>query len=185
MTSVFMVLEVSGNYSIIIPVILANTIAYLISRNLQPVGIFDVLSRQDGIDLPSMEEQREERVLRVEDAMRAVDVPMINSQQTINEVLKVAEEQEAAELLVDDPPFGWCSVSTETLKGMKAEGEGEQTIAHFLPEARMPQIYPDNRLEVAIRHIAQWPFLPVMHRADPRKLVGLISMRDVMTTFVE
>jgi CIC family chloride channel protein len=185
MTSVFMVLEVSGNYSIIIPVILANTIAYLISRNLQPVGIFDVLSRQDGVDLPSMEEQREERVLRVEDAMRAVDVPVINSQQTINEVLKVAEEQEAAELLVDDPPFGWCSVSTETLKGMKAEGEGEQTVAHFLPEARMPQIYPDNRLEVAMRHIAQWPFLPVMHRADPRKLVGLISMRDIMTTFVE
>jgi CIC family chloride channel protein len=185
MTSVFMVLEVSGNYSIIIPVILANTIAYLISRNLQPVPIFDVLSRQDGVDLPSMEEQREERVLRVEDAMRPLDVPVINSQQTINDVLKVAEAQGAGELLVDDPPFGWGSVSTETLKGMKAEGKGDQSIAHFLPEARMPQIYPDNRLEVAMRHIAHWPFLPVMHRADPRKLVGLIAMRDVMDTFVE
>ena len=37
MTSVFMVLEVSGNYSIIVPVIVANTIAYAISRGLQPV----------------------------------------------------------------------------------------------------------------------------------------------------
>ena len=36
LTSVFMVLEVSGNYSIILPVILANTIAYLVSRSLQP-----------------------------------------------------------------------------------------------------------------------------------------------------
>ena len=36
LTSVFMVLEVSGNYSIVLPVILANTIAYLISRGLQP-----------------------------------------------------------------------------------------------------------------------------------------------------
>ena len=34
MTSVFMVLEVSGNYSIIVPVIVANTFAYLISRGL-------------------------------------------------------------------------------------------------------------------------------------------------------
>ena len=33
MTSVFMVLEVSGNYSIILPVMISNTIAYLISRN--------------------------------------------------------------------------------------------------------------------------------------------------------
>ena len=32
LTSVFMVLEVSGNYSIVLPVILANTIAYLVSR---------------------------------------------------------------------------------------------------------------------------------------------------------
>ena len=185
MTSVFMVLEVSGNYSIIIPVILANTLAYLISRNLQPVGIFDVLSRQDGIDLPSMEEQREERVLRVEDAMRPLDVPVINSQQTISDVLKIAEEQAAAELLVDDLPFGWSVISSNTLKELKAETKGEQTVAHFLPEARMPQIYPDNRLEVALRHIAQWPFLPVMHRADPKQLVGLISLRDVMGTFVE
>ena len=185
MTSVFMVLEVSGNYSIIIPVILANTLAYLISRNLQPVPIFDVLSRQDGIDLPSMEEQREERVLRVEDAMRRLDVPVITSQQTISEALKAAEEKGADEILVDDPPFGWCSLSTETLREMKAEGKGEQTVAQFLPETRMPLIYPDNRLEVALRHIANWPFLPVMHRADPKQLVGLISLRDIMSTFVE
>ncbi len=32
MTSVFMILEVSGNYTIIVPVILSNTIAYFISR---------------------------------------------------------------------------------------------------------------------------------------------------------
>ena len=70
MTSVFMVLEVSGNYSIIVPVILANTFAYVIARGLQPTAVFDLLTRQDGLNLPSMEEQREEDVLSVEDAMR-------------------------------------------------------------------------------------------------------------------
>src|SRR5205807_4684440 len=58
MTSVFMVLEVSGNYSIIVPVIVANTFSYVISRGLQPIPIFDVLTRQDGLELPSMEELR-------------------------------------------------------------------------------------------------------------------------------
>src|SRR5580698_296110 len=70
MTSVFMVLEVSGNCSIILPVMVANTFAYFISRTLQPVSIFDALTRQDGLDLPSMEEQREENILHVEDAMQ-------------------------------------------------------------------------------------------------------------------
>src|SRR5206468_9400646 len=75
LTSVFMVLEVSGNYSIIVPVILANTVAYLISRGLQPTAIFDLLTRQDGLELPSMEEQREEDILRVEDAMQPAEGP--------------------------------------------------------------------------------------------------------------
>ena len=70
MTSVFMILEVSGNYSIIVPVILSNAIAYFISRTFQPTPIFDLLSRQDGLDLPSLEEEREVPLLRVEDAMR-------------------------------------------------------------------------------------------------------------------
>lgn len=188
MTSVFMVLEVSGNYSIIVPVILANTIAYLIARNLQPVAIFDVLSRQDGIELPSMEEQREERVLRVEDAMRPVDVPVVDSHSSIHQALDLCAEPSAAEIaeiLVDDPPFGWSSLTMQSLRELADQGKGQQTLAQLLPETRMPQIYPDNRLEVALRHIAQWPFLPVMHRADPKQLVGLIALRDIMSTFVE
>ena len=72
MTSVFMVLEVSGNYEIIVPVIVANTFAYVVSRWLQPVPIFDLLTRQDGLILPSLEEEREETILRVEDAMLPV-----------------------------------------------------------------------------------------------------------------
>ena len=60
MTSVFMVLEVSGNYEIIVPVIVANTFAYVVSRSLQPIPIFDLLTRQDGLVLPSLEEAREE-----------------------------------------------------------------------------------------------------------------------------
>src|SRR5207302_1973693 len=82
--------------------------------------------------------------------------------------------------LVDDPPFGWSSLNTEKLRALEAQGKGAETIAHNLSAKRMPQIYPDNRLEVALRHVGQWPFLPVIHRADPRQLVGLVSMRDVM-----
>jgi CIC family chloride channel protein len=77
LTSVFMVLEVSGNYSIILPVILSNTIAYLLSRALQPVPIFEIFTHQDGLYLPSMEEQREESNLHLEDALHAVTVPVL------------------------------------------------------------------------------------------------------------
>jgi len=178
-TSVFMVLEVSGNYSIIIPVILANTLAYLIARNLQPVGIFDVLSRQDGLELPSMEEQREERVLHVEDVMHPVDVPIVESQQTSDGALRAAEQHNVSDILVNDFPFGWCSLPIGTLQALVLDGKGGQPIATALPKTRMPQIYPDHRVEVALRRLGRWPFLPVTHRANPKKVVGLISLHDI------
>src|ERR1051325_3342080 len=78
MTSVFMIVEVSGNYSIILPVMISNTIAYLVSKQFQHAGLFDLLARQDGTELPSMEEEREAEIRSVEDAMRdpaAVTLP--------------------------------------------------------------------------------------------------------------
>jgi len=185
MTSVFMVLEVSGNYSIILPVILANTLAYLISRNLQPIPIFDLLSQQDGLGLPSMEEQREERVLRVEDAMRPVDVPVVDSQVSADEALKLAKEEGASEILVDDAPFGWSTVTVKALRDAVKQGSDELTVASLLSEPHMPQIHPDHSLEVALRHISQWPFLPVTHRADTKKVVGLIATSDIMKAFAK
>lgn len=83
LTSIFMAMEVSGNYSIVLPVVLANTIAYLIARALQPVPIFEVLTHQEGLDLPSMEERREESDLHLEDAMQPVGVPVLQGSDTI------------------------------------------------------------------------------------------------------
>ena len=146
------------------------------------MGIFDLLSRQDGLELPSMEEEREERVLRIEDAMHPVDVPVLESQSTVDAALQAAHEGGAKQILVHDSPFGWSSVETSTLEEIVDKGDGMRSLAHTLPETRMPPIYPDNRLEVALRHAPHWPVLAVMHRADPRQLVGLISMRDILET---
>lgn len=70
MTSIFMVFEVSASYVIILPVMLANLVAYLVARKLNPVTFFEMVAAQDGLHLPSHERQRDARTLRVEDAMR-------------------------------------------------------------------------------------------------------------------
>jgi hypothetical protein len=75
MTSVFMVFEVSASYVIILPVLLANLLAYLVARRLNPVTFFEMVASQDGLHLPSHERQRDVRVLRVEDAMRPAAPP--------------------------------------------------------------------------------------------------------------
>jgi CBS domain-containing protein len=112
--------------------------------------------------------------------MHSVNVPILGSQNTIADALKTARERGTEQILVHDAPFGWSSIDTSALENIAGKEDGTRTLAQSLPEARMPHIYPDNRLEVALRHAPHWPFLAVMHRADPRKIVGLISMEDIL-----
>lgn len=180
MTSVFMVLEVSGNYSVILPVIVANTFAYVISRGLRPTAIFDVLTRQDGLDLPSMEEQREQDVLRVEDAMQSPKGPVLDSQETLDHVLQLSENSPSDVLLVRMSPTGWNSITKQELRTMVNEGKGPLSLNSVLPIRQIPYLHPDHPLEVALRYVDQWPIVPVVSRADFRQLEGVISQQDVL-----
>jgi chloride channel protein, CIC family len=183
MTSVFMVLEVSGNYSIILPVIVANTFAYVISRALQPVAIFDVLSRQDGLDLPSMEEQREENILRVEDAMQPPIAPVFDSDELVNWISQLSESELPEIALVRLEPSGWCSLTREEMKVLQNGRNDGAFAAEFFTERQLPLIHPDQPLDVALRYVDRWPLVPVVSRADFGKLEGVISEHDVLERY--
>ena len=52
-----------------------------------------------------------------------------------------------------------------------------------LPTQRLPILHPDLPLEVALRYVHAAPILPVVHRADFRKLEGVISQQDVLNRY--
>ena len=183
MTSVFMVLEVSGNYSIILPVIIANTFAYVISRGLQPIAIFDLLTRQDGLELPSMEEQREEGVMRVEDAMKPVEGPVLDGEEAVDRALQRAGESSANDLLVRLNPRGWSSVTKQVLRNFVEEGKGESKLGSLLADRQIAYLHPDHPLETALRYVDRWPLVPVVSRVDLQELEGVVSQRDVLERY--
>jgi len=178
MTSVLMVLEISGNYAIILPVIISNALAYLISRSLQPTPIFDLLSRQDGLDLPSLEEDRERAVLRVEDAMR-VPTPQVALRLEALPPPQVVESLPGEFFLVQDGSGYWGGMS----RGRLLELAANQTFAAGAHCEALPHLHPDHPLDVAMRRIGDWPLVPVVHRADGNKLVGVLSLADIVETY--
>jgi CIC family chloride channel protein len=183
MTSVFMVLEVSGNYSIILPVIVANTFAYVISRAMQPIAIFDVLTRQDGMELPSMEEQREESILRVEDAMRTPSCPVLDADDTIERVQKAFERCTEEILLVRLRPQGWSSIGRDEVQVFLREGKGTATIGALVQARAIPSLHPDQPLDTSLRYVDRFAVVPVVNRANLRKLEGVVTQRDVLERY--
>ncbi len=183
MTSVFMVLEVSGNYEIIVPVIVANTFAYVVSRWLQPVPIFDLLTRQDGLILPSLEEEREETILRVEDAMLPVPVVILSAQDYVDANFHRVQNSPEAAFLVRLHPSGWRIATRDQLQRLYHEGKGELTLASVLPAQSLPSLYPDLPLDSALRYVNDYPLVPVVNRADSKRLEGVISRESVFKKY--
>lgn len=183
LTSVFMVLEVSGNYSIILPIILANTLAFLISRSLQPVGIFEIFTQQDGLDLPSMEEQREESSLHLEDALQPVSVPVVADSDTIQSVSHAISEAHAIGCLVRLRDGSWYALGTDEFTGAAATLTPEAQIQRALKEDRTPLLFPDMPLDSALHYFPRWPFLPVLNRASRGTLEGMVTISDVLQRY--
>ena len=182
-TSVFMVVETSGSYSIVLPVMIANTIAYLISRKYQDIALFDLLAKQDNLELPSMEEQREQIVLRVEDAMRKPDLPPLQAGDTIARALEIGETSTEEVLLVRFPTGRWAGIARQDLPGMATAHPPETHLREVLSTARLPILHPDQRLDDVLRFIQGHGLLPVVSREASRKLEGVLSLQDILTAY--
>jgi len=193
LTSIFMVLEVSGNYSIIVPVLVANTIAYFVSRALQPVSIFELLTQQDGMLLPSMDEQRDERPLRFEDAAKAESIPILEGTESLcrtKELLERSPElRAAAALLVRCSNGLWYAARRDELQTIFRELQTEDasnigvSLEERLGPERTPRVYPDQLLSIALTHFKRWPLLAVSNRATHGVLEGVLSQEDVLQLY--
>jgi CIC family chloride channel protein len=201
LTSVFMVLEVSGNYSIVLPVILANTIAYVISRVTQPIPIFEEFTHQDGLYLPSMEELREESNLLLEDALQPVTVPVLQGSETIADTIESFAQYEdrktASVVLIQCSDGLWYAARREELEALFSHSTASSaespdatsadrsalSIEQAFGSERTPILFPDLPLSSALPHFQRWPLLPITNRAMRGSLEGVVSLQDVLNRY--
>jgi chloride channel protein, CIC family len=181
-TSVFMALEVSGDYTIILPVLVANMFSYLISRKLQPVPALEQITRQDGLYLPAMEEEREQEILTVEDAMRQRPEIILDSQRTIPDLWNLVQATSDEYFLARRPSKSVAVLSRGELKKLTDSGE-----LRSLEEAQtlsvVPYLHPDEDLQVALRQATNYPLVPVLSRANVSRILGVIDLTDIMDAY--
>jgi CIC family chloride channel protein len=178
MTSVFMVFEVSASYMIILPVMIANTISYVIARRFQRVPFFQMHAKEEGLDLPSVEAERETRRLLVEDAMQqphAVFGPKTRGK-TAAELMRKAGDTFR---LVKTGHGKWSWVRLEELDQAVEEGRGESPLEKIVRRPPAPGLYRDIGLDNALKVIGGHPILPVSSRANINELVGTLTLNDI------
>lgn len=181
-TSVFMVIELSGNYTAILPVMISTMVAYFISRQFHKVPLFEMVARQDGLVLPSIEEQREQVAPVVEKAMQHDAALIFNASDSVSTILSRAESKPDLPLLMQSRRE-WRLLDRERLKKLAEDKSRQYTAADADGKGPLPTLFPDLTLEDALQVVGDWPLLPVVNRADLSKLEGTITLADILRTF--
>jgi CIC family chloride channel protein len=190
-TSVFMIFELTRDYSIVVPLMIANMISFYISYKLQPRPIYEALTEQDGIHLPNAEESRSRQSKTVAQVMRIVPhfVDPDTSLQDLEHypfgglyligrdglLMGVLRAAEAVRLLSERDPE--TPVAAVMLPG--------STESDFADLEELPHVHADQPVEVALELMSsdQVPMLPVLDRADVRRVRGVILGDDILRSY--
>jgi len=193
LTSVIMIFEVTRDYTIIVPLMIANLLAYFVSSRLQEEPIYEALLQQDGIHLPSSAGDRaRESVLRVSDALRPGGEPL-SANSTVAEARAHADPRHKAWPVADEKGLRGM-VSAQRLDHAIAAGQGGELLGKLVPDlgpaeewtqAVFPHLHADHTLDVALRRIAEtgWDVLPVVRRDDLRRWKGTLSLADILAAY--
>jgi CIC family chloride channel protein len=191
LTSVIMIFEMTRDYSIIVPLMIANLISFYISYRLQKEPIYEALQHQDGIHLPSGLRYRQ-GLLIVSDAAVA---PL--------HVLTRSDRVEDAVGHLDADHNAWPVMDSGHLAGMitlaqieqeMAQGQVDRVLGELLPAdvpnslltpETFPHLHMDHPLDMAMRRMAQSKLnvLPVVGRTDIRDLKGVVSLKDILQAY--
>ncbi len=188
LTSVIMIFELTRDYTIIVPLMISNLIAFVISYKLQRVPIYEALAHQDGVHLPTAESRSEHGKAQVSRAMRT-KWEMFTARTTAGQALERARGNGHLEhwpVLENGKLIGM--IPHEALeRAVEASPDLKLSEIHEFPHdemsaAEFPHVHPDHPLTLALERMgsARQNVLPVVSRADIRQLLGVVTLEDIL-----
>ena len=191
LTSVFMIFEVTRDYTIIVPLMVSNLIAFYISQRFQHEPIYEALSRQDGLHLPTGAFREHGRRLRVSVAIREAPA-RLKADSTAHEAhARIAGTALSAWPVEDSAGFLGMVRAADVTRAL-ARGQENDTVRELLERAggtvgsdAFPHVHDDQPLAQALARMGttHLTVLPVVSRGNVRLLLGLVTLADVLTAY--
>ncbi len=176
---ILMVSEMTMDYTLLIPSMLACSIAYFVT------GDNYIYEKQVSVRAQSPAHQHDYSVtllksLNVKSAMTS-NMPIINSRAMITEVADIMKSNEVhAVPVVDDGKLAGIVAKLDLMR-VSNESRPEELVSDIM-SSKLVVTYPDESLfdamnKMIINHISQ---LPVVERNEPSRLIGLLALDDVV-----
>jgi CIC family chloride channel protein len=183
MTSVLMIFEMTQDYAVIVPLMIANLVSLFIASRLQHEPIYEALAVQDGIHLPRGATHRRRARHQVTKVMQAAS-QLLPAEITVREALERARSSDFRTWLVTDRRGVIGVINTAELERELPEG-ADKNVGDFVDALAFPHVHADQGLDLALERMGanRIEILPVVNRADVHKLEGVVTLRDVLDAY--
>jgi CIC family chloride channel protein len=185
MTSVLMIFEMTQDYAVIVPLMIANLVSLFISSRLQHQPIYEALAVQDGIHLPGPATRQRRGQRQVVRVMQTATPDVLPAEITIREALERVRLREFRTWLVTDQRGVVGVINLSTLEREVAEGAATRQLAALFGAGAFPHVHRDQGLDLALERMGanQIEIIPVVSRADVHKLEGILTLRAVLDSY--
>lgn len=183
MTSVLMIFEMTQDYAVIVPLMIANLVSLFIASRLQHEPIYEALAVQDGIHLPTAKTRQRQGQRQVIRVMQAAS-QLLPAELTVREALESVRSSGVRTWLVMDRRGVIGVVNLARLERELAEG-ADKKLGELTDALVFPHVHPDQTLDLALERMGanRIEILPVVNRADMHKLEGMVTLRDVLDAY--
>ena len=183
MTSVLMIFEMTQDYAVIVPLMIANLVSLFIASRLQHEPIYEALAVQDGIHLPSQDTRRRYGQRQVRKIMQTAS-QLLPAEIPVREALERVRSSAFRTWLVTDRRGVIGVINFAQLEQELAEG-ADRKVGDLVDAMAFPHVHSDQGLDLALERMGanQIEILPVVSRADVHKLEGIVTLGDVLNAY--
>jgi CIC family chloride channel protein len=184
MTSVLMIFEMTRDYAVIVPLMIANLTSFFISSRFQKQPIYEALAHQDGIHLPSYSTREEPNQRTVLQIMRKTP-EILPAEMRVKDVIEQTRASKLRIWPVAEKDYFLGMLTRETLECAFDDGRKEQPLKDLVETLQVPHLHTDHPLHLALERMSKYhlDLLPVVHRANIHKLEGVVALTDVLDAY--
>ena len=185
-TAFLILFEMTGGYEIILPLMIGCTLATLVAQQINPDSIYTRKLSRRGVDIHAGKDMNLLRSLTVAQAMRP-EVDSVPQDMTLGRFHdKVLTSKFASFPVVNDQGELVGILSHADYAGHTLEKElWDLVVVAELATTEVQTVTLGDTLDIALRKISSRDFatLPVVATHGSRRLVGVISHRDIISVY--
>jgi len=181
-TAIIILFEMTQDYHIILPLMVATVVSTIIAQRLEPESIYTLKLKIRGIQSWQNKDENPLQSLLVKNIMTpASDVVTVTPEISLNDL---------AHMFQETSHHGFVVLKNDELYGMVTLSDLEEAITNNDLKATVSDIctrnvitaFPDEPLDEVLSHFGDLDVgrIPVVDRANPRRLVGMIRRGDIV-----